>query len=113
MADPARIVSVLRSIGVAASALYDAIDNASNASKLEHNERQPLNDLRKAVENLRSDILVYKVLMNAMESDTDPSGRPPYTRFIQRYGMRLRSFFIYNQLLTTPQKERTGSDGKP
>ena len=58
------------------------------AIELEHEERHALKDLRKGVYSLKSDTLTYKVLLNAMKNDTD---RSPYTRFIQRYVMGLRS----------------------
>ena len=69
-------------------AVCEAVDKAI---ELEHEERQALKDLRKGVECLKSDTLVYKVLLNTMENDTDPSGRLPYTRFIQGYVMVLLS----------------------
>ena len=67
-------------------AVCEVIDKAI---ELEHEERHvlALKVLRKGVDNLQSDSLVYKILMNAMENDTDLSGRSPYTRFIQGYVM--------------------------
>src|SRR5258706_9523492 len=88
MADPATILAILQFVGVAAMAVCEAIDKAI---ELEHEERYALKELRKGVESLKSDTLVYKVLLNAMENDTDLNGRSPYTRFIQRYVMGLRS----------------------
>ena len=88
MADPATILTILQFVGVAAVTVCDAIDKAI---ELEHEERHALKDLRKGVDSLKSDTLVYKVLLNAMENDTDLSGRSPFTRFIQRYVMRVCS----------------------
>jgi len=58
------------------------IDNAPEPEHEvpEHEVRQALKDLRKAVENLRSDIIVYNVLLKELDR------RP-----IQRYVMGLRS----------------------
>ena len=50
----------------------------------EHEERQPLKDLRKGVENLKSDIIAYEVLLSSMEKDTGSS-------LVQRYVIGLRS----------------------
>ena len=55
------------------------------AMELKDEERQALKEVRKGVDSLKSDTLVYKVLLSAMEEDTNLSGRSPYTRFIQRY----------------------------
>ena len=89
MADPASsILGILQFVGAAAMAVCTAIDKAL---ELEHDERHALKDLRKGVESLKSDTMVYKVLLNAMENDIDVDGRSPYTHFIQRYVMRFRS----------------------
>ena len=82
MADPASILGILQFVGAAAMAVCSAIDKAV---ALEQEERQALKDLRKGVEDLRSDTMVYKVLLNAMEDDKDANGRSPYTHFIKRY----------------------------
>ena len=88
MADPGTILDILQFVGVAASAVNDAIDNAPKA---QHEERQALKELRKGVEILKSDISAYKVVLNAMENDADDNGRSAYTRFIQRYVLGLWS----------------------
>ena len=84
MADPSTILVILKAVGTAALALCQVIDKAT---ELEHEARHALKDLRKGIDSINSDTLVYKVLMNAMENDTDLSGHSPYTRFIQRYVM--------------------------
>ena len=58
---------------------------------LEPEERYALKELRKGADSLKSDTLVYKVLLNSMENDTDLGNRSSYTCFIQRYVMGLRS----------------------
>jgi hypothetical protein len=88
MPDPATILGILQFVGAAALGVCQAIDKAL---EVEREERQALKNLRKGVECLKSDTNVYKVLLNAMESDTDLNGRSPYTRFIQRYAIGLRS----------------------
>jgi hypothetical protein len=88
MLDPGTILAIVQIVGAAAAAVCDAIDKAL---ELEHDERHALKDLRRGVESLRSDTTVYKVLLNAMQNDADPNGHSPFTRFIQRYAMGLRS----------------------
>jgi len=87
MADPSTILAILQFVGTAATAVCQAVDKAI---ELEHEERQALKALREGVERLKSDTLVYKVLMNAMETDTDLDGHSLYARFIQRYGVALK-----------------------
>jgi len=89
--DPGAVLSILQFVGTAASAVCEAVDKAI---ELEHEERQALGELRKGVENLNSDTLVYRVLLNAIESDTGLERRSLYARFIQRYvmGLRLSSY---------------------
>jgi len=84
MADPATILAILHFVGAAAILVCEVVDKAIDLKY----ELQALKELRREVEGLRSDTMVYKVLLNAMENDTDLS---PYTHFIQRYVMRLRS----------------------
>jgi hypothetical protein len=55
----AAILAILRSVDAAATLVCNEINKAL---KSEH-EVQALNDLRKGVENLKSDIIVYEVLM--------------------------------------------------
>ena len=93
MADPATILAILRFVGGAAFAVCEAIDKAI---ELEYEERQALKELRWGVESLRSDIMVYKVLLSAMENDTN--GRSIYKRFIQLYVLGLHSSPYANHL---------------
>ena len=60
--------TTLQFVGAASLAVCKAIDVAI---ELEHEERQALKELRKGVESLKSDTTAYKVLLNAMENDTD------------------------------------------
>jgi len=88
--DPATVLAILQFVGTAATGVCKAVDKAIEL-ELEHEEKQALKELRKGAEGLKSDTLVYKVLLNAMETDTDLDKRSPYARFIQRYVMGLRS----------------------
>jgi hypothetical protein len=56
----AAILAILQSVDATATLVCNEIDKALEP---EHEERQGLKDLRKGVENLKSDILVYEVLM--------------------------------------------------
>ena len=81
---PETILPILQFVDTAAIAVCEAVDRAI---ELEHEERCALKDLRKGADSLKSDILVYKLLLNAMGNDTDLSDCSAYTRFIQRYVM--------------------------
>ena len=84
MLDPGTMIVILKVIAAATTTVYCAIDKAL---ELEHEEQRALKNLRKAVESIKSDIAVYKTLLNAMENDInpDPNRRSPYMRFIQRW----------------------------
>jgi len=88
MADPSTILGILQFVETAAMAVCQAIDKVI---ELKHEERQALKELRKGVESLKSDTLVYKDLLNTMVSDTDLDRRSPYARFIRQYVNGLRS----------------------
>jgi len=81
MADLATILTILHFVDATAIPVCEAIDKTLEL-ELEHEARQALKGLRKGVESLKSDTMVYKVLLTNLS---------PYTRFIQRYVMRLRS----------------------
>jgi len=71
----------LWSVDIAVTLVFNVIDKALEP---EHEERQPLKDLRNGVENLKSDLIAYEVLLSSMERETGSSlGR--------RYVMGLRS----------------------
>ena len=106
MAHPSTILAILQFVGTAAVAVCQVVDKEV---ELEHEERQALKALREGVERLKSDILVSKVLLNAMESDANLEGCSPYARFIQRYVMGLRSS-SYLHSVNDLQYHRT--DGK-
>ena len=82
MADPANILAILHLVGTASLALCKVIDKAV---ELEHEERHALKELRKGVDSLKSDTLVYKVLLSAMDNDTHRSDNSPSMRFNQSY----------------------------
>ena len=104
MADPSTILAILQFVGVAATAVCQATDKAIG---LEPEERYALKELRKGVDSLKSDTLVYKVLLNSMENDTDLGNRSSYTCFIQRYVMRLRSSHLLTKLILYTIADRT------
>jgi hypothetical protein len=81
MSDPATVLGILQFVGAAAMGVCQAIDKAL---EVEREEQQALKNLRKGVEGLKSDTIVYKLLLNSMENDTDLNDRSPYTRFTPR-----------------------------
>ena len=92
MADPSTILAILQFVDTAAMAVCLAVDKAI---EFEHKDQHALKELRKALDNLTSETLVYKGHLNAMMNDTNRSGRSPCTRFIQRYVMGYSQAYIY------------------
>ena len=71
-------VTSLSAIATAATIACISIDGVPS---LEDEDRKALKDLSKAIGSLSSDVMVYKVLMNTIENDTQ---RSRYLRIIQR-----------------------------
>ena len=63
----ADIFAILLSVDATATLVCNQIDEARST---DHIERQALRELRKGVENLKSDIMAYSVLLCAMQKDT-------------------------------------------
>jgi len=80
--DLTAIFAILQSVDAIATLVCNEIDNAIEPEHevAEHEVRQALKDLRKGVENLRSDIIVYNVLLKHIDH-----------RLRWRYVMGLRS----------------------
>ena len=109
MADPSTILAHLQLVGAAAIAICDKIDNTPESENAL--QRQSLKELRKAVDSLRSDTLMYKDLLNAMENDTDLSRDSSYTRFIQRYVMGRSQAHVLTELIIYTITDRTERKG--
>ncbi len=82
--DPDDTLAILRAVDAAATLVCNEVDNALEP---EHVDQQTLQDLRKGVENLKSDIVLYKVLL---EKDINLT-------FIQQYVMEVALQLIYSQ----------------
>ena len=91
MADHAAILAILQFIGTAATAVCDEFDKAFN---LDLEVGHALKGLRKGVESLKSDTMVYKALLSAMEIGAYLDESSPYTRFTQLYvtGVALKPY---------------------
>lgn len=87
---PAAILAILQSVDAAATLVCNEIDKALEL-ELEHEARRVLKELRKGVESLGLNTMVYKILLSAMEKDADLDDSSTYTRFIQQYVMELHS----------------------
>ena len=87
MLDLGMILSTLSSIYSAATTLCCAIDKALELEHGQHEQRQALKDLRKAVVSLKYDTTVFNTLLGAIGNNGNPetSGCSPYMRFIQRW----------------------------
>ena len=66
MVDPPAILATIRPIDAAATLVCNEIDKVP---ELEHEARPALKDLRKGVENLKSGILAFKVLLSTIRTD--------------------------------------------
>jgi len=79
--------------------------------ELEHEALRVLKELRKEVESLKSNTMVYKPLLSAMEKDVDLHESSSYTRFIQRYviGLRSSSYAHKANNLRHHRQERKGA----
>ncbi len=82
MLDPGTILSLVQCVGSAAKRARDAIDKVHG---LDHGVKSALQDLRQGIESLKADTMVYKVLITAMQNDTNPNGPSVFATFIQKY----------------------------
>ena len=82
MLDPGTILALVQGVGAIAKMACDAIDKVK---ELDIVEKNALQDLRQAIDGLKSDTMVYKVLITAMENDTNPNGPSVFETFIQQY----------------------------
>ena len=95
------ILAILRSVDTAATLVCNEIDNALEP---EHEERRALKDLRKGLDNLKSDIMLYEVLLSPMAMDTPLSLR-------QQYVMGLRSSSYAHTANNTQYHRVEGMEG--
>lgn len=79
------IMDIMETVLADTKSACDAIDKAL---ALELDQRQGLKDLRKAIENIKADTMVYKILITAMQTDSI-NGRSPFAVFIHRCAIRL------------------------
>ena len=80
MLDPGTILVLVQGVGAAAKMACDAIDNVKSLDLVLKNALQ---DLRQGIDALKSDMMVYKVLITTMQSDTNPNGPSVFETFIQ------------------------------
>ena len=82
MLDPGTILGLVQGVGVAAKMACDAIDKVE---ALDKEVKYALQDLRQGIDGLKSDTMVYKVLITAMQNDTNSNGRSVFETFIQKF----------------------------
>ena len=82
MLDPGTILNLVQGVGAAAKIACDAIDKVKG---LDPEMKTALQDLRQGIDGIKSDTMVYKVLITAMQNDTNPNGASVFTSFIQKY----------------------------
>ena len=81
MLDPGEILVLVQGVGAAAKMACDAIDKAKG---FDQELKSALQDLRQGIAGLKSGTMVYKVLITAMQNDTNPNGRSVFETFIQK-----------------------------
>ena len=81
MLDPETILDLVQGVGAAAKMACDAIDKVKG---LDLEVKNALQDLRRGIDGFKSDTMVYKVLITAMQNDTNPNGRSVFDTFIQK-----------------------------
>jgi len=92
MPSPPTLLATMQLVSAGATLVCNVINKALELElELEHEALRALKELRKEVESLKSNTMVYKPLLSAMEKDIDLHESPSYTRFIQRYVIGLRS----------------------
>ena len=69
-------------VGSAAKRARDVIDKVQG---LDPEVTSALQDLCQGIEGLKSDTMVYKVLVTTMQNDTNPNGPSVFAIFIQKY----------------------------
>ena len=91
MLDPKTILDIVLGVSGAAKTVCDAIDKAQES---ERDAQHTLKELRQGVESLKSDTMVYKVLITAMQNDTKPDGQSTFVVFINKYVPNARAACI-------------------
>jgi len=81
MPDPQTALCRVQGVGEAAKTVCHAIDRAQGFG---HEEQRCLANLRQGVGSIKSDMIVYKVLITSMKNDTKPNGLSTFTTFINR-----------------------------
>ncbi len=92
MLDPGTILNLVQCVGSAAkrAAIYEA-------QVLDHEVKYALQDLRQGIESLKSDTTVYKVLITAMQNDSNPNGPSTFAIFISKYVWSARATHLHSQ----------------
>jgi hypothetical protein len=88
MLGPQMILGLLQGVSGAAKTVCDAVDRAY---QLEREEQKAVQDLRQGVESLKSDTMVYKVLITAMLNDGRPNAPSPFAIFMSKCVQRARA----------------------
>ena len=78
---PEKILSLVKSIDSAAKRACDAIDEQDPHREVKY----ALQDLRQRIQSLKSDTMMYKILITTMQNDTNPNGPSTFAIFISKY----------------------------
>ena len=99
MLDPGTILSLVQCVGSAAKMACDTIDDARG---LDQEVKYALQDLRQRIQSLKSDTMMYRVLITAMQNDISPYGPSTFAIFIVKYVWSARaSHYTHNTRFAT------------
>ena len=91
---PETILNLVNCVDSAAKRACDAIDEAQG---LPDEVKYALQDLRQGIQSLRSDTVMYKVLIATMKNDTSPYGPSTFAIFISTYVWSARVTHLHSQ----------------
>ena len=90
---PETILSLVESVDSAAKRACNAIDEQDP----HHEVKYALQDLRQAIQSLKSDTVMYKVLIATMTNDIKPYGPSTFAIFISTYVRSARVPHLHSQ----------------
>ena len=89
---PEKILSLVNCVNSAAKKACDAIDEQDPHGEV----KDALRDLRQGVQGLKSDTMMYRVLIATMQNDTSPHGLFSVAIFINTYVICARATHLHS-----------------
>ena len=89
---PEKILNLVNCVDSAAKKACDAIDQQDP----QDDAKDALQDLRQGIQSLKSDTMMYKVLIATMQNDTNPYGPSTFTIFVTTYVWSTRATHLHS-----------------